>query len=189
MDIDIDLRTDFDTKKIFPEVVNASTVENDELKKHLVGVYFQNIPVDPISGFSAIPYDRAEDFGFLKIDLLHLSVLDIFENKREIRALLKKQPDWTMLEHPEIVQKLFHLSKHFDTLNKIKPTSVEELADVLALIRPGKIRLIHKYINNKDEVRKELYNKEQNSDLRKAHAIPYALLVILQMHLIKAGIL
>jgi hypothetical protein len=189
MDIDIDLKTDFDPKKVFPEVTNASMVENGELKKHLVGVYFQNIPVDPVTELAAIPYDRAEDFGFMKIDFLHLSVLDIFESKQEIRTLLKKAPDWSMLENREIVEKLFHISKHFDVIDRIKPTSVEELADVLALIRPGKTKLIHKYKTNKQEVRKELYTKRQNSDLRKAHAVPYALLIVLQMHLIKAGIL
>jgi len=189
MDIDIDLKTDFEPKEIFKEAVLASMVEGTELKKHPVGVYFQTIPTDPVTGLSAIPYDKAEDFGFFKIDFLHLNVLDIFENKQEIRTLLKKEPDWTLLERREVVEKLFHLSKHFDIVDKVKPTTVEELADVLALIRPGKTKLIHKYKTNKKEVRKELYIKRQNSDLRKAHAIPYALLIVLQLHLIKAGIL
>ncbi|QDJ96404.1 hypothetical protein Xoosp13_218 [Xanthomonas phage Xoo-sp13] len=188
MDIDIDITPKFKPDSLF-KITHASIVENGELKKHNVGVYFQNIPVDKVSGLAAIPYKEAQDHGFFKIDMLNLNILDNFESKDEIRELLKIEPDWTLLEDPEVVEKLFHLAKHFETIQKIKPSSVSELADCLAIIRPNKIKLVDKYAKNKKAVIKELYTKRDPSDLRKSHAIPYALLIVLQLHLIKAEIL
>lgn len=189
MDIDIDVRPDTDISKLFPSAVRASTVENGILKPHIVGYYFQNVPVDATTGLSAIPYDSAEDFNLFKIDMLHLNILDLFENKAQIRKLLKREPDWRLLEDPDVVSKLFHLGKHFDTVRKLKPRSIDDLADALAIIRPNKKNLIDKYNRDKSSVRKELYIKHDPSDLRKSHAIPYAMLIVLQLHLIKANIL
>lgn len=188
MDIDIDVTPKFKPDKIF-KVIHASIVEKGELKKHNVGLYFQNMPVDKVTGYAAIPYKEAPDLGFFKIDMLPLNILENFESKDEIRQLLKIEPDWTMLEDPEVVEKLFHLSKHYDTVQKIKPRSVSDLADCLAIIRPNKVKLADKYLKNKRAVIKELYTKRDPSDLRKSHAIPYALLIVLQLHLIKAEIL
>lgn len=74
-------------------------------------------------------------------------------------------------------------------MSEIAPTSIEELADVLALIRPNKRSLISKYMRDKKAVREALYLKKDPSDLRKSHAIPYAMLIVLQLHLIKGGVL
>lgn len=189
MDIDIDVSDNKRVRELFPDAVRASIIEQDELKAHIVGMYFQHMPRDVITGYAAIPYNIAEDFGYNKLDILNLSILENFSNKSQIRVLLKSEPDWSLLEKPEIVEKLFHLSKHHDTLVQIKPKTVEELADTLALIRPNKKNLIAKYIKNKVLTRHELYVKTEASDLRKSHAIPYALLIVLQLHLIKADIL
>lgn len=188
MDIDIDISPKFKPDSLF-KITHASTVENGELKKHLVGIYFQNIPTDKLTGLAAIPYKEAQDHGFFKIDMLNLNILDNFENKTEIRELLKIEPDWSLLEKSEVVDKLFHLSKHYETIQKLKPKSVSDLADCLAIIRPNKIKLVDKYAKNKKLVIKELYTKRDPSDLRKSHAIPYALLIVLQLHLIKAELL
>jgi len=66
MDIDLDLKTDFDPLDLF-DVVRASMVKNDKLAKHNVGVYFQSIPVDSMTGLAAIPYQQAEEAGYLKL--------------------------------------------------------------------------------------------------------------------------
>ncbi len=188
MDIDIDISPKFKPESLF-KITRASMVEKGELKPHLVGVYFQNIPKDAVTGLAAIPYKEAQEHGFFKVDMLNLTILENFESKDEIRELLKIDPDWTLLEDPEVVEKLFHLSRHFETVQKIKPKSVSDLADCLAIIRPNKIKLADKYLKNKRAVIKELYTKRDPSDLRKSHAIPYALLIVLQLHLIKAEIL
>jgi DNA polymerase III alpha subunit len=188
MDIDIDTQTTFDPLLIFGAVA-ASMVKDGVISKHPVGVYFQNIPVDPISNLAAIPYEQAEELGYFKIDMLHLSVLDHFDNKEEIRILSRTEPDWSLLKSPSVVAKLFQLSKHYDTVSRITPTSVQELADCVALIRPGKRFLLEGYLKNKELIREELYRKSDKYYFKRAHAISYATTIVLQLHLIKGGIL
>lgn len=182
MDIDIDVADNKQVRDIL-QCIRASMIENDELIPHIVGIYLQNIPVDWETGLAAIPYNHADEYGFTKIDILNLALLKQFKNKSEIRDLLKKEPNWNLLQNKECVKNLFHVSKHFELLQKIKPRSVLQLADVLALIRPNKKQLITKYLNNPENVRKQLYTKMDASDLRKSHAISYALNIILQLHL------
>jgi len=195
MDIDIDFRTDFDPLKYFTVAVRASMVEKGELKKHPAGAYLQNIPQDKISKLAAIPYKHAEELGYLKIDFLHLSLLDIFESKREIRGLLKREPDWSMLEDQETVEKLFQIHNHFDIISKVKPKSIDDIADVLAFIRPAKRYLLNTYLecqtdDEKQKVREVLYSKPNRGIwFKKPHSIAYALNIVLQLHLIKAEII
>jgi len=195
MDIDIDFRSDFDPLEYFSIAIRASMVEKDELKKHPAGVYLQDIPRDKITNLAAIPYKQAEELGYLKVDFLHLSLLDIFESKKEIRHLLKKEPDWTMLEDQETVEKLFQIHRHFDIISKVKPKCVDDIADVLAFIRPPKRYLLDTYLNcrtndEKQKVREILYTKpDRGIWFKKPHSIAYALNIVLQLHLIKAKII
>lgn len=184
MDIDIDISPETKPEDIF-KIIKASMIEKDEIKKHPVGVYFQNIPTDPITGLAAIPYKDAETLGYYKIDMLHLNILKQFDSKSEIKSLLKKPTNWSLLEDRSIVENLFHIGKHFDIVYQVKPKSVLELADILALIRPNKIKLLDKYLRNRKLARQELYTKRSKSDLRKSHAIPYALLIVLQLNIIE----
>lgn len=187
MDIDIDLKPGVDPTKLFRNIIKASRVEDGELKEHLVGYYFQDIPVDKVTGLSAIPYKDTEEMGYLKIDLLTVNILDSISSKKEMRELIKKEPNWDLLLDEDVVKVLFHLGKHHDILSKVKPRSVQELADVFALIRPNKRPLLDKYLKKPDKIRTELYTKRAPEDMRKAHAIPYALLIVIQLHLIEQG--
>jgi DNA polymerase III alpha subunit len=188
-DIDIDFPTSFKPEEIFPWT-RASRVHNGYLVPHTVGVYPQNVPRDHITKLSAIPYEEAEEAGFNKIDMLHLSVYDFFETREEILELLKIEPDWGLLLIPTEQQKLFQLSKHGDVLNEVKPKSIEELADVLALIRPGKRQLAKLYKADRAGTRRILYAKDESGySFKKSHAIAYSMVIVLQLHLIKTGIL
>ena len=190
MDIDIDFPSTFDPLEHFTQAVRASMVKNGELVKHPVGIYFQNIAKDNLTDLSAIPYEQAEELGFFKIDFLHLTVLDHFNSKDEIRALLKLEPDWRLLQDQSVVEKLFHLHRHSTILRKVKPTSIEELADCIALKLPSKRLLLDAYTKNKQLVRKELYSRPDDGSVwfKKGHAIAYAMIIVLQLHLIKGGI-
>jgi hypothetical protein len=196
MDIDLDLKTDFDPLEIFKEAVRASRVQNEELVKHNVGVYFQNIPVDQMTGLAAIPYEQAEEVGYFKIDFLHLSLLDVFESKDEIRELLKREPDWSLLMRPDVVAKLFQIHRQYDLVSELAPKSVVELADCLALMRPSKVHLINTYMKTKNThdhqlIRKELFTKPTTGKawFKKPHAVAYAMNIVLQLHLVKGGIM
>ena len=189
MDIDIDFPTTFDPLDIFDSAVRASMVSNGELKKHTVGVYFQNIPKDKITGLSAIPYEQAEELGYTKIDFLHLAILDAVSSKQELRELINTEPNWDLLRVPSIVQKLFQIHKHYDVVETVKPKSVQELADVIALIRPGKRFLLEKYTENPKQIRPILYAESEGYYYKKSHAVSYALTIVLQLHLIEKGVL
>lgn len=190
MDIDIDFSPSFDVKDVFSDVIIASRVENGKLVKHNVGAYFQRIPVDSQTGLSAIPYDRAEEFGYFKIDFLHLHNLKWFESKEEIRTLVKTDPDWSLLQKREVVEKLFQIKKHYDIVSKVKPKSVVELADTIALIRPGKRQFLKAYLNDKKAIRPLLFQDTGTGYFyKKSHAISYALTIVLELHLIKGGVI
>jgi DNA polymerase III alpha subunit len=190
MDIDIDFKTNFDPLDYFKEAVRASRVERGELRKHPAGAYLQSIAKDPLTKLAAIPFEEAEKLGYFKIDFLHLSLLDDFESKDEIRKLLAIEPDWSILEKQENVEKLFQLGRQFDVVQTIKPKSIEDLCDCLAIFRPGKKHLLRHYRENKEFIRQELYKKpEKGYYFKKSHSLAYAMNVVLQMHLIKAGIL
>lgn len=191
MDIDIDLPSDFDPLEHFDTAIRASMVKDGIIKKHPVGVYFQHMAEDKISGLSAIPYEEAEELGFLKIDFLHLTLLDHFGSKEEIQQLLKVEPDWLLLQRPDVVRRLFQIHQHFDVIARVRPQSVQELADCIALIRPAKRGLLEPYLKDKEAVRPHLYTKPENDRyyFKHGHAIAYALNIVLQLHLIKGGLL
>lgn len=188
-DIDIDLPRSFNPTKLFPWT-QAIMVKDEEIRQHPCGVYPQKIPIDPITNLAAIPYEQAEELGYIKIDFLHLNHLDLFQSREEIEALIEKEPDWGLLQIDSVHPKLFQLSKHGDLLKRIKPKSIEELADVLALIRPGKKQFEKLYMTNRENVRKVLWIKgEDGFSFKHSHGIAYALNIVLQLHLIEAGAL
>lgn len=188
MDVDLDLQSDFKILEHFDAVLASKVSKTNTLEKHPVGAYFQNIPVDKMTGFSAIPFKEAEEVGYLKIDFLHLSLLDVFETTEQVRKLSELDPNWDMLNDKKIVRRLFHISNHFRLINRIKPRNIEELADCLALRIPSKKHLIESYIINKESTRPELYRKLEIFSYKKSHAIAYATNVVLHMHLLNYGI-
>lgn len=189
-DIDIDLPTSFNPVNTFENCVRASIIKDETLQPHPCGTYFQNIPKDPSTGFSAIPYDIAEELDFVKIDFLHLNLLDSFGSRQEIEDLLEIEPDWTLLTMPSVVNKLFQVGKHGKMLIDLAPKSIEELADAIAMTKPAKRFLLDLYKRDRDAARKELYKIEKESyGYKKAHALAYALNIVLQLHLISAGLL
>lgn len=190
MDVDIDFPRDFDPLEYFKTAIRASMIKNGDVVKHPAGVYFQHVPIDSITGLSAIPYEQAAELGLLKIDFLHLSVLDNFQYKDQIRTLIQTEPDWFLLESASNVQKLFQIHNHYELVQRIKPRSVSDLSDLLSLIRPGKRKLLEPYIKDREKVRHLLYLKEEGQyTFKRSHAIAYSLTIVLQLHLISGGIL
>ena len=191
MDIDIDLPSNFVPKEHFKELTYASMVNKEgKLVRHQVGTYFQNIPKDPLTGLSAIPHRLAEELGYFKIDFLHLETLNNFISKKEIRQLIKIPPNWNLLQDEDVVKTLFHVHRHFDILQTVKPRSIEELADCVALKLPRKpltkYALLEKYLKNREAVRDLIYSKPPGDGtyFKRGHAIAYAMVIILQLHLI-----
>ena len=191
MDVDLDFPTNFDPLDYFDQATRASRVQSEQLVKHNVGVYFQSIPKDKVTGLSAIPYKEAEELGYFKIDFLHLNLLDYFKDKKEMRALLNAEPDWMLLESAKVVKKLFQIHQHYAIVSRIKPKNIQELADVIAIIRPAKRYLLDAYVKDRNAIRPEIYRKPDDGGyyFKKGHAIAYSLNIVLQLHLIKGGVL
>jgi len=186
MDIDVDVPPTFE-RTLFPWA-RASVVRDGVLTPHPCGMYPQAIPVDPLTGLSAVPYDSAEDLGYLKIDFLHLNVYQFFQTRAEINELLAKEPDWTQLQLQSNHTKIFQLSNHGELLMKLKPSNILELADVLALIRPGKKQLVPLYTKDREMARRLLWAKDESGySFKKSHALGYAYVIWLQLHLIEQG--
>ncbi|WP_407305365.1 hypothetical protein [Acinetobacter sp.] len=189
MDVDIDTAPDFKPNSIFPTWPRATILKDGKLTPHPCGVYPQKIGVDPITGLAAIPYDEAEDLGYLKVDFLHLSVYQHFKTRAEIDELLLKEPDWSLLQLPSAQSKIFQLGKHGDLLTDLKPKSIMELADIMALIRPGKKAFIGLYKKDQEAARRILFAKDESGQytFKRSHAIAYSYVVWLQLHLIEQG--
>lgn len=180
-DIDIDFVDREAALKLF-EYTTASRLENNNLVKHNTGVYLHDVPVDPITGLCSIPYDQAED-KFFKIDFLNVGIYKGVRDEAHLIQLMETEPLWDLLVQDEFVDLLFHLNGHGAILRKTCPTSVEELAAVLAMIRPAKRNLIGK---SWPEIMKEVWKKPETNDyyFKKSHATAYAVAIVVQMNLI-----
>lgn len=182
-DIDIDVQNRNEALKHLPHFA-ASIITNTETRKHNTSVYFQNMPVNPITGFAAIDYKEADDLGYFKIDFLNLNLLKDITSQEHLVRLMDKEPNWSLLENRQFVNELFHIHDHFDVINKLKPKTVVQLAMALAIIRPAKRILIDK---NWGEIEKDIWVKPSDGSyyFKKAHAISYALNIVVQMNLLE----
>jgi hypothetical protein len=181
-DIDIDFVDRTQALALFEHVV-ASRTEGGELVKHNTGVYLHEVPVDAVSGLAAIPYDRADQEGFFKIDFLNVSIYKDVQSEQHLVDLMNTEPLWDLLGQDDFNSLLFHVNGHGDILRTMKPTSIEQLAAVLAMIRPAKRYLVGKPWT---EVLAEVWTKPLGNEyyFKKSHATAYAAAVVVQMNLI-----
>lgn len=185
-DIDIDFA---DRKKALDIIkhIPAAIIENGTFKKHNTGVYCHSIPYNPLTGTANIDYKAAEDRGYFKIDFLNVSIYNDVKDEEHLLRLLNQEPLWELLEQDDFSNLLFHVNGHGSILRQMKPRSIEQLAAVLAMIRPAKRYLIGKDWNT---VNSEVWQKPESDEyfFKKAHAIAYAHVVVVQMNLICEGI-
>ena len=182
MDIDIDFADRTKALQLFKHIV-ASRVDNGKLVKHNTGVYLHEVPVDAITGLSAIAYQEAEEQQYFKIDFLNVGLYDGVRSEEHLVKLMEQEPLWDLLEDNSFSDLLFHVNGHGEILKKMKPTTIEQLAAVLAMIRPAKRYLIGKDWNT---VLNEVWKKPESEEyfFKKSHAIAYAQAVVVQMNLI-----
>lgn len=185
-DIDVDTPTSFDPRALFPGWARASVARDGRLTPHPCGVHPQRVAVDPVTGLSAVPYEEAEELGYAKVDFLHLGIYDAVRSRPELEELAGREPDWALLRLPSVQDRLFQLAKHGDLLDQMQPKSLEELADALALIRPGKRQLLGLYLRDRAAGRKLLWRRgEDGYSFKRSHAFAYALVIVVQLHLIE----
>ena len=182
-DVDIDFFDRDKALKLFKHTP-ASIIKEGNIEKHKTGVYFHDVPTDPVTAQASLDYKVAEDRGYFKIDCLNVNIYKDIKSEQELVELMLANPDWNMLNDKNTVDKLFHLNGHFHIVSKLQPKNIEQLAAVLAIIRPAK-----RYLLNKDwaTITNEVWTRPSDGTyfFKKSHAIAYAQAIVVQMNLIK----
>lgn len=183
-DVDIEVKNRDDVAKLFPESIVASQVANNKLVRHNSGLYFQNIPIHPLTGLAALPYEEAEEIGFYKVDLLScpFPYQDI-DSMEDLRDLLDTPIDWTWFEDVGFVSTLFHLNgvvaegiTMADVVAYYKPQTIMDLAILIAIKLPAKKYLIGEPW---EAIREAIWVKSLDGEpqFKKSHSVAYALAV------------
>ena len=180
-DIDIDV---LDRTVVLNQLchIPASIYKKSEYTKHNSGVYVHSIPFDPVSGLASIEYKEAEERGYFKLDFLNNSLYEGVRNEAHLISLMEQEPVWDLFQHEEVVQNLAHVSNHIEVLRVLKPQSIEELAEVLAIIRPAKRHLLNE---SKETIKSQVWEKPTDDSyyFKKAHAVAYAVSIVVQLNL------
>ena len=181
-DIDIDFLDREQALTLFKHV-RASRIDENKLVKHNTGVYLHRVPINAVENLCAIPYDVAEAEKYFKIDFLNVGIYKGVRDEEHLIQLMETEPLWDLLLDDAFIQNLFHVNGHGSILRQSKPRSIEQLAAVLAMIRPAK-----RYLIGKDwtTVMTEVWTKPENDEyfFKKSHATAYAVAVVVQMNLI-----
>jgi hypothetical protein len=132
---------------------------------------------------AAIDYKEAENRGYFKLDLLNVHVYDQVNSEEHLIELMR-EPNWANLTDPIFVEKLIHLSNHYNSIKKMPEpiNSIPRLAMFLAAIRPGKKHLIGLPWK---EVAKTVWEKDSAGYIfKRSHSCAYAHLVVVHMNLL-----
>ena len=160
-----------------------SLIKEEKTEKHKTGVYFHAVPEHPVTGHSTLDYKKAEDRGYFKIDMLNVNIYKHVKSEQELVELMIQEPDWDMLKDATVVEQLFHLNGHFKIVSQLEPRTIEQLAAVLAIIRPAKRHLMYK---DWTDIMKEVWVRPLDGSyfFKKSHAVAYAQAIVVQMNLI-----
>ena len=178
-----DIDIDFADRDIILSQLKHRVAKLNTGKKHNTGVYATEIPHNPIDNLSTIEHKTAEDRGYFKLDFLNVSIYKDVKDEAHLQELMEKEPIWQLLEHKDFSDQVFHLNGHSELLKQLKPTSVEQLAATLAIIRPAK-----RHLADKDwtTIMNEVWIKPTDGEyyFKKAHAVSYAVACTVHMNLI-----
>lgn len=183
-DVDIDVFNRDDILKDIGCIFGRIDRPDGKVDKHNTGVYFQNIPRDPTTNISTIDHRIAKDYGYFKIDFLNVNMYEDIKSEQHLLELMNKEPPWDFFQYQEITDQLFHLKDHSNLLVKYKPQCVEDLAMILAIMRPAKAYLQH---HSWDKIRNEVWVKIEDKEtyqFKRAHAISYALAIVVNLNLL-----
>src|SRR5210317_2091630 len=133
-----DIDIDFADREIILNQVKHRIAKLPTGKKHNTGVYVTEIPHNPVDNLSTIDYKTAEDRGYFKLDFLNVSIYKGVRDEAHLQELMEREPLWELLKHPEFCSQVFHLSGNEELVSTLEPSSIEQLAAVLAIIRPSK---------------------------------------------------
>jgi hypothetical protein len=183
-DVDIDVFGREDILKGIECIYGRIDRPDGRVEKHPTGVYFQNIPRDPITNMSTLDHRIANEYGYFKIDFLNVNMYENVRDEEHLLELLNREPPWDFFEFEEITDQLFHLKGYSHLLKKYKPQCIEDLAMILAIIRPSKAFLQQR---SWDDIRKDVWVKhegDENYQFKRAHGVAYATAIIVNLNLL-----
>tara|TARA_E500000081_G_C6137600_1_gene357862 strand:- start:1993 stop:2562 length:570 start_codon:yes stop_codon:yes gene_type:complete len=178
-----DIDIDFADRDVILNKIHHRVAKLNTGKKHNTGVYVTEAPHNPVDNLCTIDHKTAEDRGYFKLDFLNVSIYKDVRDEAHLQELMEREPIWQLLEHKDFVDNVFHLSGHDSLLKQLKPTSVEQLAATLAIIRPAKRHLAKE---SWSKILQEVWSKPTNGEyyFKKAHAFSYAMAVVVHMNLL-----
>ena len=178
-----DIDIDFADRSVVLSQLKHRVAKLDTGKKHNTGVYATEVPHNPVDNLSTIEHKTADERGYFKLDFLNVSIYKDVKDETHLTQLMEKEPLWQLLEHKDFSDQVFHLNGHSALLQQLKPTSVEQLAATLAIIRPAKRHLANETWQT---IFEEVWKKPEDNSyyFKKAHAISYAMAVVVHMNLI-----
>jgi len=183
-DIDIDVADREQALGVF-EHTAASIIRDGKITRHNTGVYFTEIPIDPLSGQASLDYKEAEERGYIKLDILNVGLYQQIKSEAHLQELMQQEPLWDLLKDSEFCSLLIHIGSHHSTLMQMPEpvNSIPRLAMFLAVIRPAKRHLIGKTWT---EIAETIWEKPKDNSyyFKKAHAVGYAHLVAVNMNLL-----
>jgi hypothetical protein len=180
-DIDIDC-ADRDQLLRVIDATPASIRTDYEAKRHNTGVHVTDIPRDYQLDICALDHEVAVNRGYVKLDLLNVNLYKLVRDETHLIELTR-EPDWTLINDRTIMEKMIHINRHYDTMCRMPEpiNSIPRMAMFLAVIRPGKRHLIGKPWS---EVAKTIWDMSDDGYMfKKAHAIAYAHVVVMNMNL------
>jgi DNA polymerase III alpha subunit len=182
-DIDIDFADRSHALEKVKYITAAIKDENGTFKKHNTGIYCTAIPYNPFTGLANIDYKEAEERGYFKLDFLNVSIYKDVRDEDHLKTLMETEPLWDLLEQDDFSNLLFHVNGHGSILRQMKPKTILQLAAVLAMIRPAKRHLIGM---DWTTVMTTIWTKPEDGEyyFKKAHAVAYAMAIVVQMNLI-----
>ena len=178
-----DIDIDFADRDVILSRIQHRVAKLDNGKKHNTGVYVTEVPHNPFNEIATIDHKEAEDRGYFKLDFLNVSIYKDVRNEAHLIELMDKEPLWELLGHKEFSDQVFHLNGHSELLKQLKPQSVEQLAAVLAMIRPAKRHLVNETWQT---INDSVWTKPKDGAyyFKKAHAISYAMACVVHMNLL-----
>ena len=168
--------------------VPASIIRNNQLVKHASGVYFHEVPIDPILGLCSLDHRIAGKQNCYKIDFLNVSIYQEIRDENHLLQLMNQEPNWELLKNQSFCERITHIGKHYASIMKMPEPidSIMKLAMFLAIIRPAKRKLIGKKWS---EVEKTVWEKTtEGFSFKHSHSLAYATLVAVHINLISEQI-
>lgn len=184
-DIDIDLADRSQILKLISHTP-ARYLHDGKIRKHNSGIYVTDVPYDPINECAAFDYERAEERGYFKIDLLNMGVYSLIKDQAHYDEMLAMEPLWGKLWHDTAwAKQLVHIGNYTGLLTIHQPDSIPRMAAFISIIRPGKA---HLQTQSWEKIFEEVWDGDDSKGyvFKRSHAISYAALVALHMNLLSS---